>query len=134
MNTVLMHFRRKSICEISLDEPSTKYEDSEPILREYATTDGCLEGCVDRIALARAISQLPEGYRMIFVMHDVEGYQHHEIAQLLGCTVGNSKSQLHKARLRMRAYLANPQKSGAEKRRERSSALPFILRNNECFT
>src|SRR6266852_7234475 len=71
MNTVLMHFRRKSICEVSLDEPSTRYEDSEPVARDYATRDDRLEGSLTRITLARAISVLPEGYRMIFVMHDV---------------------------------------------------------------
>lgn len=135
MNTVLMHFRKKSIYEVSLDEPATKHEDGEPVVREYATTDDRLEGSVDRITLARALSSLPAGYRMIFVMHDVEGYQHHEIAELLGCTAGNSKSQLHKARLRIREYLTNPREIRRQKGQcERPNVLRFGLRSEECFT
>ena len=59
----------------------------------------------DRVTLENAIGRLPEGYRVIFLLHDVEGYEHHEIAELLGCSVGNTKSQLHKARLKIRRYL-----------------------------
>ena len=61
-----------------------------------------LAGLVDRIALRRALRELPEGCRTIFALHEVEGYQHHEIAQILDCSIGNSKSQLHKAKLKMR--------------------------------
>ena len=60
---------------------------------------------IDSIALERAISELPPGYRTVFVLHDVEGYEHEEVARMLGCTVGTSKSQLHKARMRIRALL-----------------------------
>ena len=60
---------------------------------------------VDRIALDAAIAQLPPGYRSVFVLHDVEGYEHEEVAKLLGCSVGTSKSQLHKARLKLRMLL-----------------------------
>ena len=60
---------------------------------------------MDRIALRRALHELPEGCRKIFALHEVEGYQHHEIAQLLDCSIGNSKSQLHKAKLKMRGLL-----------------------------
>jgi RNA polymerase sigma-70 factor (ECF subfamily) len=60
---------------------------------------------IDHIALERAIGELPPGYRTVFVLHDVEGYEHEEIARQLGCTVGTSKSQLHKARLRIRSLL-----------------------------
>jgi RNA polymerase sigma-70 factor (ECF subfamily) len=62
-------------------------------------------GSIDRLALARAIEQLPPGYRSVFVLHDVEGYEHNEIAQIMNCSVGNSKSQLHKARLKLREAL-----------------------------
>jgi RNA polymerase sigma-70 factor (ECF subfamily) len=65
-----------------------------------------LTGCVDRVALNNAIKDLPQGYRTIFVLHEVEGYEHQEIAEMLGCSVGNSKSQLHKAKLRIRELLA----------------------------
>ena len=60
---------------------------------------------VDRIALDRAIAQLPNGYRTVFILHDVEGHEHEEIARMLGCSVGTSKSQLHKARMKLRGLL-----------------------------
>jgi len=48
---------------------------------------------------------LPPGYRSVFLLHDVEGYEHEEVADMLGCSVGTSKSQLHKARMRLRQLL-----------------------------
>jgi RNA polymerase sigma-70 factor (ECF subfamily) len=60
---------------------------------------------VDRIALDNAISQLPPGYRTTFVLHDIEGYEHEEVARMMGCSVGTSKSQLHKARMKLRMLL-----------------------------
>ncbi|MBA3713526.1 MAG: RNA polymerase sigma factor, partial [Pyrinomonadaceae bacterium] len=60
---------------------------------------------VDRIALERAVAELPPGYRSVFILHDVEGHEHEEVAQLLGCSVGTSKSQLHKARMKLRTLL-----------------------------
>jgi RNA polymerase sigma-70 factor (ECF subfamily) len=105
VNTVLMHFRKKSLTQISLDEPYSN-SDGAKIRREYGAKDNCLSGCVDRIALKNAIKDLPHGYRTIFVLHEVEGYEHQEIAEMLGCSVGNSKSQLHKAKMRIREILA----------------------------
>ena len=66
---------------------------------------------MDRITLTRAIKDLPAGYRTIFLLHEVEGYEHQEIAKILDCSVGNSKSQLHKAKLRIREFLAEPGKN-----------------------
>jgi RNA polymerase sigma-70 factor, ECF subfamily len=103
VNTVLMHFRKKALRQISLDEPYS--QDAKMVRREYGSKDDRLTGSVDRIALARAIKELPAGYRTIFLLHEVEGYEHQEIAQLLDCSVGNSKSQLHKAKLRIRELL-----------------------------
>ena len=103
VNTVLMHFRKKSLRQISLDEPYN--QDAKQVRREYGSRDDRLTGSVDRIALARAIKELPDGYRTIFLLHEVEGYEHQEIAELLDCSVGNSKSQLHKAKLRIRELL-----------------------------
>src|SRR6202049_2818762 len=105
VNTVLMHFRKKSLCQVSLDEPYSN-EDGGKVRREFGTRDSDLAGCVDRITLARAMKELPPGYRTIFLLHEVEGYEHKEIAEMLGCSVGNSKSQLHKAKLRIRELLA----------------------------
>jgi RNA polymerase sigma-70 factor, ECF subfamily len=103
VNTVLMHFRKKALRQISLDEPYN--QDARLVRREYGSRDGRLAGSVDRIALTRAIKELPVGYRTIFLLHEVEGYEHQEIAELLDCSVGNSKSQLHKAKLRIRELL-----------------------------
>ncbi|MGH9528709.1 MAG: RNA polymerase sigma factor [Terriglobales bacterium] len=105
VNTVLMHFRKKALKQVSLDEPYS--QDAKQVRREYGTKDGRLSGSVDRIALTRAIKELPDGYRTIFLLHEVEGYEHQEIAQLLDCSVGNSKSQLHKAKLRIRELLGH---------------------------
>jgi RNA polymerase sigma-70 factor (ECF subfamily) len=69
---------------------------------------------IDRIALREAIAQLAPGYRLVLLLHDVEGYEHDEIAKMLGCAVGTSKSQLHKARLKVRQLLANRQRPEAK--------------------
>jgi RNA polymerase sigma-70 factor, ECF subfamily len=106
VNTVLMHFRKRALKQISLDEPSS--QDVKQVRREYGSRDGRLSGSVDRIALIRAIKDLPAGYRTIFLLHEVEGYEHQEIAKILDCSVGNSKSQLHKAKLRIREFLQEP--------------------------
>jgi RNA polymerase sigma-70 factor (ECF subfamily) len=104
VNTVLMKLRRrKSPPTVSLDEPVNA--DSPTLRRDFGKNDPDLTGVVDRIALRRALQELPEGCRTIFALHEVEGYQHHEIAELLDCSIGNSKSQLHKAKLKMRALL-----------------------------
>ena len=83
------------------------------------------ELAIDRIALARAIKELPDGYRTIFLLHEVEGYEHQEIAELLDCSVGNSKSQLHKAKLRIRELLGRARQEeetgrGTRQARQRS--------------
>ena len=61
---------------------------------------------LDRISLDHALKQLPPGYRSVFVLHDIEGHEHEEIAKILGVAVGTSKSQLHKARMKLRRLLA----------------------------
>lgn len=104
VNTVLMKLRRrKAPPTISIDEPV--HPDSPSLYRDFGKNDLDLAGVVDRIALRRALAELPEGCRTIFALHEVQGYQHHEIAQLLECSIGNSKSQLHKAKLKMRDLL-----------------------------
>lgn len=103
MNTALMHFRKKVLRQISLDQPQNPDKPAERI--NLSQEDGRLYGTVDRIALIRAIGELPYGYRTIFLLHDVEGYGHQEIARMLKCSIGNTKSQLHKARLKIRESL-----------------------------
>jgi len=103
VNTVLMKLRRKSPPVLSLDEPISR--DSPSLKREVEKEDLNLRGAIDRIVLRYAIEELPRGCRQIFELHEVEGYQHREIAQLLRCSIGNSKSQLHKAKKTMRKLL-----------------------------
>jgi len=104
INVVLMHLRRKGLSLISLDEAMEPTQDDGPG-RSFGVTDLSLAGSIDRLALEQAIADLPAGYRLIFVLHDIEGYEHNEIASMLDCSIGNSKSQLHKARLKLRDAL-----------------------------
>src|ERR1700752_1134798 len=104
VNTVLMKLRRRKTPPlVSLDEPVSA--ESPSLKRDVGKADPRLTGTIDRIALDRAIEELPTGCRQIFDLHEVEGYQHHEIAEILRCSIGNSKSQLHKAKMKMRDVL-----------------------------
>jgi len=104
INVVLMHLRKKGLPVTSLDEAMEPTHDDGPG-RSFGAPDLSLSGSIDRLALERAVADLPAGYRLIFVLHDVEGYEHNEIAGMLDCSIGNSKSQLHKARLKLRDAL-----------------------------
>jgi len=106
INVVLMHLRRKGLALISLDEAMDPAPEEGPG-RSFGSPDLNLTGAIDRLALERAVTDLPAGYRLIFVLHDIEGYEHNEIASMLDCSIGNSKSQLHKARLKLRDTLRN---------------------------
>jgi RNA polymerase sigma-70 factor (ECF subfamily) len=129
VNTVLMKLRRrKSPPTVSLDEPVNS--ESPSLHRDFGKSDPELTGVVDRIALRRALQELPEGCRTIFSLHEVEGYQHHEIAELLDCSIGNSKSQLHKAKLKMRSLLFPKAKIRRRAAKENASARdtsPFAI-------
>ena len=112
INVVLMHLRKKGLSVISLDEAMEPTPEEGPG-RSFGAPDLSLAGSIDRLALERAISDLPAGYRLIFVLHDIEGYEHNEIAAMLDCSIGNSKSQLHKARLKLRdAMRTIPRREG----------------------
>lgn len=81
---------------------------SEELLETVpAPVDAQLEGGDPKLRgrIEAALSALPAGYRAVLVLHDIEGLQHEEIAEVLGCRVGTSKSQLHKARAKMRELL-----------------------------
>jgi RNA polymerase sigma-70 factor (ECF subfamily) len=100
VNQVLMHFRKPLV----KTEKTT--EDGVTPIRIVTGTENPLRmSQIDRIALNEAIEQLSPGYRMVFILHDLEGYEHDQIGKMLGCAVGTSKSQLHKARLRLRQLL-----------------------------
>lgn len=105
VNVVLMKLRRKSGTETSLEQVTEPDEDSGTPRRDFGGPDIRLSGSIDRVNLQRAVDQLPPGYKAVFVLHDVQGYEHNEIAEIMGCSIGNSKSQLHKARMRLRGLL-----------------------------
>lgn len=104
MNIVLMRRRKRRPDEISL-ETGNEADESEQQQQDFGSPDRSLENVAQRISLESAIAELPEGYRVVFELHDVLGYQHHEIAEIMGFSVGNSKSQLFKARMRLRKLL-----------------------------
>lgn len=104
VNAVLMHLRRvkrKEASFIAVDDAGT----NDPDRCEVIPADHSVSDAVDRISLKRAIRQLPDGCKRLFLLHDVMGYRHGEIAKLIGCSVGCSKSQVHRARKRLRQLL-----------------------------
>jgi len=103
VNVVLMQLRKKSLPIVPLEE--TLENEEEAPRKELGAQDPVLSGLIDRLRLQRAVEALPPGYQRIFVLHDVEGYEHNEIAAMVGCSIGNSKSQLHKARMKLRESL-----------------------------
>jgi len=105
VNVVLMKLRKKSGTETSLEEATEPDEESGGPRRDFGAPDLTLTGSIDRLNLQRAVEQLPPGYKAVFVLHDMQGYEHNEIATIMGCSIGNSKSQLHKARMRLRELL-----------------------------
>ncbi|MGH9689358.1 MAG: RNA polymerase sigma factor [Candidatus Acidiferrales bacterium] len=105
VNVVLMKLRKKSGKETSLEQVTDPDEESGTPRRDFGTLDVRLSGSLDRVNLQRAVEQLPPGYKSVFVLHDVQGFEHNEIAEIMGCSIGNSKSQLHKARMRLRDLL-----------------------------
>lgn len=110
VNQVLMHFRKRTV-----KFEKTTEEGETPVQVVNGSDNPRRMQIVDKIALENAIDQLPDGYKRVFVLHDIEGYEHEEVAKLLGCSVGTSKSQLHKARLKLRKLLqrkANPKLLG----------------------
>ena len=100
VNQVLMYFRKAST-----RQEHTTDEGETPTQIVRGTENPNAMPVIDRIALQRAIHQLPPGYRTVFVLHDVEGYDHDKIARMLEVSEGTSKSQLHKARLKLRTLL-----------------------------
>jgi RNA polymerase sigma-70 factor (ECF subfamily) len=94
VNVVLMHLRKKGLPQVSLEETLEPSQEDGP-RKDIGARD------------------LTPGYRLVFVLHDVEGYEHNEIAGMLECSIGNSKSQLHKARMKLRDLLKSGQRKEA---------------------
>jgi RNA polymerase sigma-70 factor (ECF subfamily) len=118
VNVVLMRLRKKSLPTDSLEETLEPDAESSGPKRDVGAPDLRLSGAVDRVNLERSIEKLPPGYRTVFVLHDVQGYEHNEIADIMGCSVGNSKSQLHKARTRLRELLQEEIRQQAREERK----------------
>jgi len=108
MNVVLMHFRKTAV------RPDQR-SDRIPEQLELASRGAGSESSVilNRIYLDEALQQLSPGYRAVLILHDVEGYEHNQIGEILGCAVGTSKSQLHKARKKLRRLLKKRATQGA---------------------
>lgn len=100
VNVVLMHFRKRRV-----RSERTTENGEVPVQVVAGTSDPNRMRVVDRILLSEVIAQLPEGYREAFILHDVEGLEHNEIAEIRGRSVGTSKSQLHKGRTMLRALI-----------------------------
>ena len=118
VNVVLMKLRKKTLPETSLEESTDPDDETSGPKREIGAPDLLLSGSIDRVHLERAIEQLPPGYRQVFVLHDVQGFEHNEIARLMECSIGNSKSQLHKARMRLRELLQETLRDLARQERQ----------------
>jgi RNA polymerase sigma-70 factor, ECF subfamily len=131
VNLVLMRLRKKSPPIVSIEAtPDPDDETVSPSI-DIGAPDLLLEGLIDRINLERCIRQLPAGYRRVFVLHDIQGYEHNEIAEILGRSVGDSKSQLHKARTRLRELLHEHQREKA--RAERLAATKLRSRSSSAL-
>jgi len=102
VNQVLMHFRRKLVRKEQITKDGELPDEPMESSRRFNRAP-----VLDRIMLNEAITRLPLGYRIVFILHDVKGLRHDEIAHELGCSVGTSKSQLHKARMRLRELLTH---------------------------
>ena len=113
VNVVLMRLRKKSPPTVSIDATADQDDEAGSPAIDVGAPDLLLEGSIDRINLERCIKRLSVGYRTIFVLHDIQGYEHREIAEILGRSVGDSKSQLHKARMRLRELLHELQREKA---------------------
>jgi RNA polymerase sigma-70 factor (ECF subfamily) len=118
VNVVLMKLRKKTLPATSLDEVTDPDEETGGPRKDVGAPDLRLSGAVDRVNLERCVEKLPPGYRTVFMLHDVQGYEHNEIAEIMDCSVGNSKSQLHKARTRLRDLLQEDLRTQAREERQ----------------
>lgn len=106
-NVVFMYLRKRRVPEVSLEQMLQPHSEERPQseLGKLGKEDPWLRSTLDRLGLQAAVAELAPGYRRVFLLHDVMGYEHREVAQAVGCSVGNSKSQLHKARQRLQCAM-----------------------------
>jgi len=132
VNIVLMRLRRKKLASTSLDQVLVGDDGDDRPYHEPGAPDLRMTGLFDRFNLQRAINQLSESYKATFILHDVQGYKHKQIARILGCSVGACKSQLHRARKGIRKVLHSIQHCGRETDRGRANrtlAQPLALQS-----
>jgi len=118
VNTVLMRLRGAKFAKTSLGQMNERAEASAIAGQEPGEPDPHLKGYFDREALEKAIRQLPPRCKLMFVLYDIQGYAHREIAEIAGCSVGNAKSQLHQARTRLRRLLRGETYAVAQEKSE----------------
>ena len=122
VNVVLMHFRKTA----SRPDQRSQHDSEElEVVNRTATSESVV--ILNRIYLDEAIRQLAPGYRAVLILHDVEGYEHHQISEILGCAVGTSKSQLHKARRMLRRLLRKRAAPQQRPKRSRFGLAPFPI-------
>lgn len=124
VNIVLMRFRKKGKMETSLDAISNPTDESSTPPREFGGPDMQVNGVIDRITLQAAINELPRGYKAMFILRYIQGYKYNEIADILGCSAGNSKSQVYKARMRLRELLQKTVAGNTHRRRKPEDSTP----------
>ena len=105
LNVVLMQLRKNKFAGASLDEMTEPNEERAAPSREVGGPDLLLTGLIDRVNLQRAVEQLSPAHKIVFVLHYIQGYRHHEIAEIMNCSVASSKGYLHRARKRLRDLL-----------------------------
>lgn len=105
VNIVLMHFRRKNPPSLSLEQAGSPDFGSNAAAKGIEERERLSSHVLDGLNLERAVCRLPWTWRLVFLLHDVQGYKHEEIARAMKCSVSSSKGLLHKAHLRLRLLL-----------------------------
>jgi RNA polymerase sigma-70 factor, ECF subfamily len=113
VNLVLMRLRRKTPPQVPLEGAMELSGANGQSFRDVGRDDLSLDGSIDRVCLERAVAQLPACYKLVFELHDVQGYKHTEIAEMMECSVGTSKAQLHRAHKKLRVLLREKIDSGS---------------------
>ena len=113
VNLVLMRLRHKAPTQVPLEGAVELSGANGQSFRKIGRADLALDGSIDRVCLERAVAQLPACYKLVFELHDVQGYKHTEIAEMMECSVGTSKAQLHRAHKKLRVLLREKIDSGS---------------------
>ncbi len=105
LSLILNYLQNKTQAEVALNEP--KQEDTQE--KQPGEEGVHLIRSLDRVTLEESSTALPQVYKIVLILHDIEGFQHNEIAEMMNSSVADSKAQLHKARMKLRLILENKQ-------------------------